>query len=620
MSSSGSININNSKVKEKGKANVNVNPNAPLWAYVQKGNRLAGGGGNYELKCNFCMFEFKGSYTRVKSHLLGQSGLGVKGCTGIDDKKLAEILRENDEAALKKDAQSKSSVPLPTQDFYHAKKRKVDGDLAKSFNHGARDTLDHLIARYFYANGVPFYHIRSPYFQDMIKFACGNNLKGYTPPSYDRMRTSLLEAEKASIEICLKSIKASWGSRGVSIVSDGWTDITRRPLINFIAASDAGPVFLRAIDTFGNIKNTDYMTQIFLEVVNEVGPSNVVQIITDNAAVCRAAGLRLQATHPHIFWTPCVVHTLNLALMNMCSFEREGKNATRYPHCQWMRELDRDVKMIRNFVVNHNYALTIYTKYAGLRLLGVPETRFAGTIIMVKRVREVKTSMCRMVVDTDWRFLREQDEEKAQKIKNILLDDEWWDRVDYFLEVMDPIVSMLRACDTDSSMLHLVYDMWDSMIEKVEHVVFQKEKKKLIDGDESEFFEEMRKNLIARWNKSSTPMHCMAHSLNPKYYSDEWLSEAPGRVPPHMDPEIADGRMSCLNRLFPNPLDLRKVSEEFGMFSGATGYYGGWQPMSERYTVSAKSWWNVHGARAPMLARLANRSEILFLTLLSCLK
>jgi hypothetical protein len=31
------------------------------------------------------------------------------------------------------------------------------------------------------------------------------------------------------------------------------------------------------------------------EVIMEVGPSNVVQIVTDNAATCKAAGLIIEA-------------------------------------------------------------------------------------------------------------------------------------------------------------------------------------------------------------------------------------------------------------------------------------------------------------------------------------
>jgi hypothetical protein len=38
-----------------------------------------------------------------------------------------------------------------------------------------------------------------------------------------------------------------------------------------------------------------------LAVIDEVGAQNVVQVITDNAANCRAAGIIVEQKHPHIF-------------------------------------------------------------------------------------------------------------------------------------------------------------------------------------------------------------------------------------------------------------------------------------------------------------------------------
>jgi Protein of unknown function (DUF 659) len=43
----------------------------------------------------------------------------------------------------------------------------------------------------------------------------------------------------------------------------------------------------------------------------------VVQVITDNVPVCKAAGMLIETQYPNIFWTPCVVHTVNLALNNI---------------------------------------------------------------------------------------------------------------------------------------------------------------------------------------------------------------------------------------------------------------------------------------------------------------
>jgi len=51
----------------------------------------------------------------------------------------------------------------------------------------------------------------------------------------------------------------------------------------------------------------------------EVGHSNVVQIVTDNAAACKTTVLIIEAEFHSIYWTPCVVYTLNLALKNICA-------------------------------------------------------------------------------------------------------------------------------------------------------------------------------------------------------------------------------------------------------------------------------------------------------------
>lgn len=63
-----------------------------------------------------------------------------------------------------------------------------------------------------------------------------------------------------------------------------------------------------------------------MKVIEEVGLTNVVQLITDNASFCSAAGMRVQAKYHTSFWTPCVVHTLNVALKTICTLEQEGSD------------------------------------------------------------------------------------------------------------------------------------------------------------------------------------------------------------------------------------------------------------------------------------------------------
>jgi len=55
------------------------------------------------------------------------------------------------------------------------------------------------------------------------------------------------------------------------------------------------------------------------DAIMEVGPNNVVQIIINNAIVWKVVGILIELEFPSNYWTPCVVHTLNLALNNICA-------------------------------------------------------------------------------------------------------------------------------------------------------------------------------------------------------------------------------------------------------------------------------------------------------------
>ena len=91
------------------------------------------------------------------------------------------------------------------------------------------------------------------------------------------------------------------------------------PFINFIATSKKLPLFIKSIDGTKKYKDKHFIADLFLKVISEVGHQHVAQIITDNASVMKATGSIVETEYPHIFWSPCVVHTLNLALKNICA-------------------------------------------------------------------------------------------------------------------------------------------------------------------------------------------------------------------------------------------------------------------------------------------------------------
>ena len=52
--------------------------------------------------------------------------------------------------------------------------------------------------------------------------------------------------------------------------------------------------------------------KLFKELALYIGPENVVQIVTDNAANYVAAGRLLEKEFHGLYWSPCAAHCINL--------------------------------------------------------------------------------------------------------------------------------------------------------------------------------------------------------------------------------------------------------------------------------------------------------------------
>ena len=92
------------------------------------------------------------------------------------------------------------------------------------------------------------------------------------------------------------------------------------------------------------------MFRLFKDVVNHVGPENVVHFVTDNASNMVAAGRRLQDEFPSIYWSPCAAHCVNLILSD---FGKEHLVKNTVAHAS----------IITKYVYNHCFPLYLMRKY-----------------------------------------------------------------------------------------------------------------------------------------------------------------------------------------------------------------------------------------------------------------
>lgn len=272
----------------------------PLWKHVSLVSKSKDGGGNRVWNCNYCLKENKGSYSRVKAHLLGISLMGIKSCTKVTKEIKTQLELEVEMAARKEamleDGRIRKSnyITLPSgSDLVQPKRRKGNpSSIENSFNLIQRDEIDKEIARMFYSAALPFNFARNPFWRSVCFKLSTYNVAGYRPPTYNRLRTTLLAQENTHIDKLIQPVKDVWVKRGVSICSDGWSDGSNKPIINIMAASGTtAAVFVNAVDASGIRKEASYIASIFIEAIKEVGFQNIVQIITDNGGNFKAAGM-----------------------------------------------------------------------------------------------------------------------------------------------------------------------------------------------------------------------------------------------------------------------------------------------------------------------------------------
>jgi hypothetical protein len=114
----------------------------------------------------------------------------------------------------------------------------------------------------------------------------------FTGPNYEKLRTILLKKERQLLEDVLRPTRSSWSSLRVSIILEGRTNTRRRPLINVIASSPKGAMFLKEKACSGEVKDSN-----FIAAIEQVGPENAMQVITYNIPVCKDVGLIVEGRY-----------------------------------------------------------------------------------------------------------------------------------------------------------------------------------------------------------------------------------------------------------------------------------------------------------------------------------
>jgi hypothetical protein len=549
-----------------------------------------------KVECVYCSKVFVGGAARIRNHLIRGVLSDVSMCSEVPDdvvRMFKEQVGHKKEVAKKKQRNNELHVATrgPTAmaigPITSAKSAGIGGGAGPTKSQatvpglfaaqiGGKETADRAVARFFYASSIPFHAADSTYFKEAIKAvaACGPT---YCPPGRKAIGTTLIEKELMDVKRRTEAVKNSCTGQGVTLVSDGWTNVQNRPIINFLMVSSEEAMFLSATDTSGKEKNAEYIADLLEKHIEEVGQEKVVQIVMDSAASCVAAGKLVMKKFPGIVCSPCTAHCLDLLLEDI------GK-------LQWVGDVIKEAHDVVKFLTNHQQALAYYRSHASLELLKPGDTRFATNFIMLQRLQQCKDELQETVVSKEYKQWISKPKYKAAgaMISDVILSNTFWDHVAQVVSLCIPIVDVLRLADGQAPCTGKIYwKMFQAHKSIAETVTLS------ADGKA-----QLADLVMKRWTMLHTDLHAAGFVLDPEF--QHFLQ--------HENEEVINGFHAMVERVFPGDVESQvKAVAQHSSYRAGHGLYGRAMATAAAKTIPAHRWWTAFGSGTPELQLVATR-------------
>lgn len=157
-------------------------------------------------------------------------------------------------------------------------------------NKASQSTLEHCRKKGKEAQQIVDDHVADFFYENNMLESIGQYGPGYRGPSYHDIRVPWLETSVERTSSMTAKHEESWKEYGCSLMSDSWTDVRGRHLINFLANSPAGTHFLCSIDASSEIANANMLADLLENQIDKIGRENVVQVVTDNGQTSKLLG------------------------------------------------------------------------------------------------------------------------------------------------------------------------------------------------------------------------------------------------------------------------------------------------------------------------------------------
>ena len=250
---------------------------------------------------------------------------------------------------------------------------------------------------------------------------------------------------------------------------------------------------------------------------------------------------------PHLYWTPCAAHCLDLILENI------GK----LPHIK--KTIERVIS-ISGYIYNRTGLLNMmrrFTEQGGL--LRPAKTRFATAFITLSRINEQRNNLRKMFTSSDWIESKWANEQKGKNVANIIFISSFWNTVVFCLKVSSPLIRVLRLVDGEKRPPGYIY----VAMKKAKEIIV-----KIFNGNE-EKYSEIMEIIDRRWEvQLHRPLHSVGYFLNLQFYYDT------KGLGVDLDSKIFEDVCSCMSRLVKNRDEQDAIISQLDLYMHTRDLFG----------------------------------------------
>ncbi|XP_057719382.1 uncharacterized protein LOC130933786 [Arachis stenosperma] len=265
--------------------------------------------------------------------------------------------------------------------------------------------------------------------------------------------------------------------------------------------------FVKTVDSSDVIKTVDALFNLFADVIEWVGPSNIMHVVTDNAANYVSAKKLIHEKYPNIFWSPCAAQCINLILKDIASI----------PH---IADFTFHASKVTVFVYNHMILLSWLRKrksWTEIVRLGV--THFATVFITLKSIYDHKEDLQALMMEKYFTSHKLAKSANEKIVSSIVLDSKFWQDCVTTVKMVGPLIKLLRLVDADEkSPLEIVYES----MQRAKNAI------KTMFRNRKAAYTPYTSILKMRWDKHfKRDLHAAAYFLNLGiFYSENFVEKA----------------------------------------------------------------------------------------------